>query len=116
MRKVIATLFLVSLVAGCSDFGCGNEVATRTTSPTAELDVVVYNRNCGATTGFNTQVSIVPSGQDPKGSGSALVLDGTVPLRVNWASETALTLSGLGSARVFHKAEQSKGVAISYEY
>lgn len=116
MSKVFAILLLVSLIAGCSDFGCGNEVAARTVSPTGKMDVVVYNRNCGATTGFNTQVSIVPAGQDPKGSGSVLVLDGTAPLRVNWASEAAVTLSGLGSARVFHKAEQFKGVAISYEF
>ena len=116
MRKVIAILSFASLATGCGDFGCGNEIDTRAASPSGKLDVVVYNRNCGATTGFNTQVSLVPSGHDPKGSGSVLVLDGAVPLKVSWASETALTLSGLGSARVFHKTVQFKDVTITYEY
>jgi hypothetical protein len=115
MRKIIVTLVFVSLISGCGDTGCGNEIASRTASANGKLDVVVYNRNCGATTGFNTQVSIVPTGQEPKGSGTVLILDGTVPLKVNWTSETSLTLFGMRSARVFHKAKQSKGVTISYE-
>ena len=75
----------------------------------------MFNRNCGATTGFNTQVSIIAAtGSLPDDSGNTLILDGTVPLQVHWQSNSALHLSGLGSAEIFKQASSASGAAVSY--
>jgi hypothetical protein len=39
--------------------GCANEVLSQTVSPDAKMKAVVFQRDCGATTGFSTQVSII---------------------------------------------------------
>ncbi|QRP63164.1 hypothetical protein I6J77_13715 [Rhodanobacter sp. FDAARGOS 1247] len=108
---VIATL---AAVAGC-DFGCGDEVVSTTSSPSHAISAVVFNRNCGATTGFNTQVSIVPAGAAPSGAGNTLILDGTVPLKFLWVSESKLLITGLGYAKVFKQERSVAGVSVVYD-
>jgi hypothetical protein len=115
-----ATLLALCLLglSGCDSVGitgdCENEVAQTVASPTGRLEVVVFNRGCGATTGFNTQVSIVQAGHLPDGPGNVLLMDGTVPLKVTWQSDTDLRLSGIGSARLFKQEPVVVGVSVAY--
>jgi hypothetical protein len=78
------------------------------------MDAVVFSRDCGATTGYSTQLSIVPSGHLPESSGNVLVLDGSVPLKLSWPSDGSLSVSGLGQGKIFHQSNQVSGVAVSY--
>lgn len=52
-------LFMWYELDGIFDGMCGNEIYTETWSPTKEYRVVVFQRDCGATTDFSTQVSIL---------------------------------------------------------
>ena len=38
---------------------CGNEIIKTITSPSNKKKLVLFERNCGATTGFSTQISII---------------------------------------------------------
>ena len=111
LRWVLAMAMLA--IAGC-DIGCDNQIVSSVASPSGTLHAVAFSRDCGATTGFNTQVSIVHGNAAPSSGGNILILDGTVPLELRWASESELRITGLGSARVF-KAESSIG-GVSAEY
>jgi hypothetical protein len=52
-------LFMVTVCcAGCVD-PCGNAVLSEEYSPNREFRAVVFERDCGATTGFSTQVSVL---------------------------------------------------------
>lgn len=107
---------LAALLVGCgAERGCANEVSVRVPSPSRSVDAVVFMRDCGATTGFSTQLSVVPARGQPVDGGNTLVLEGRVPLRLKWRSDTQLVVSGIGSARVFHQAIVEGGISISYE-
>lgn len=58
LMKLSALLPL--LLSACIE--CGNEELSRVPSPSGTRDAVLFSRNCDATTGFNTQLQIVPSG------------------------------------------------------
>ena len=82
------------------------------------MDAVVFNRDCGATTGFSTQVSIVAAHEEPSDGGNVLVLRGEVPLKLRWESETMLVISGIDGAQVVNSANAANaagGMKISYE-
>jgi hypothetical protein len=101
-------------LGGCASL-CDNEIAQVTLSPSGELTAVVFNRNCGATTGFNTQVSVLPSAELPTNDpGNLLILDGQVPLQIFWASDSQLSVVGLGASHVFKQEAQTSGVTVSY--
>jgi hypothetical protein len=108
---------LGALVAlqGCSG-GCTNEVGAVLEAPQGDRIAVVFNRNCGATTGLNTQLSVLPRGAaTPSQAGNALIADGTVPLKLRWKSDSELVVSGHQGATLFKQKHLANGVTISYE-
>src|SRR5574344_2251580 len=113
-RQLIALFFCLSALGGCGDM-CGNEISQTVSSPSGSLKAVVFNRNCGATTGFNTQVSGLSAADTRQNdSGNTLILDGSGPLQVQWHSDSALQLSGLSTAKVFKQGRSIAGVSVSY--
>jgi hypothetical protein len=57
--------------------GCMNDTHSEVLSPDARLKVVTFERNCGATTGFSTQISILDASDTlPNQGGSVLVIAG----------------------------------------
>ena len=54
---------------------CGNKVLTDVASPDMHNHAVVFERDCGATTGFSTQVSILPAGRAISDGGNVLIVD-----------------------------------------
>ena len=108
------TIAIILMVAGCSEM-CGNEVSQTVPSPSGKFAAVVFNRNCGATTGLNTQVAIVPGGTKiANDAGNTFIANGTVPLTLRWQSDAALQISGFGNVSTFKKESQVFGVTISY--
>jgi hypothetical protein len=113
LRSSFILLALSMVSSGCGL--CENKTSQTVISPSGKLKAVVFNRSCGATTAFNTQVSIIPAtGSLADEGGNTLVLDGTVPLKVEWGSDSGLNLSGLGIAKVFHQSRSVTGVSINY--
>ena len=110
LRLAMATF---ATIASC-DIGCGNEIVSRNASPSRAISAVVFNRNCGATAGFNAQVSIVRGNAVPSDAGNTLILEGTVLLKLRWVSESELRITGLGSAKVFKQEQSVGGVSLAY--
>jgi len=111
--RLLVALAIFLVISGC-DVGCSNDVVSSISSPSGDANVVVFSRSCGATTGFNTQVSIVHAGAAPVGSGNTLILNGAVPLKVQWLSASQLSISGLGAAKVFKQEQSVVGVSVAY--
>src|SRR5689334_1844736 len=61
---LLMTMVATLLTSACGSFGmCGNREVERVPSPDGTLEAVLFQRDCGATTDFSTQVSIVPTGE-----------------------------------------------------
>jgi len=119
---VPATALGIALLAGCADL-CGNEKLAEYPSPDRKWKVVVFQRDCGATTGFSTQAALVPiDGDWPNRSGNIFTSDtdhGAAPsgpgggpeLGVRWEGPTDLVLTHHPKARVW-AADGKAGVRI----
>ena len=102
-------------LSGCIS-SCDNEVVSTIASPSGVTNAVIFGRNCGATTGFNTQVSIVDAdGGTPRDGGNVLIVDQKVPLKISWDSDSELLIAGSGKTRVFKQETSVNGVRIRYE-
>lgn len=114
VARALAVTAIIGL-GGCAD-PCGNEVVASVASPSGAMRAVVFTRDCGATTGFSTQLSIVPAGDAaPAGAGNALILGDQVALTVQWRSDTELVVKGIGSAQVFRHEPAVAGVRVLEE-
>lgn len=104
---------------------CENRVLGVATSPDGARDAVRFERNCGATTGFSTQVSVLLHGERPTKSGNVFVADGdhgkaaSAPwggpwAELRWLGKHDLLVSYDGDARVFRQEREWSGARIRY--
>lgn len=87
---------------------------------------MLFQRDCGATSGFSTQISILDAGEAVAGTGNAFVADdahGTARIgewggpwaEVEWLSSSRLLVRYAAKARVFEKRREVKGVTIGFQ-
>src|SRR5262249_18103970 len=98
-RQSIVTFFAVAssaTLSGCDS--CDNEIQDEVYNSDRTLRAVVFMRDCGATVGDNTQVSVLPTADTlPGGPGNAFIEDrnhvDSVDLKVKVAWKAANVLS-----------------------
>ncbi|MET0654346.1 MAG: hypothetical protein ABWY94_02075 [Pseudoxanthomonas sp.] len=130
--SIIGALVLI-LVAAAAGFdhllgsSCVNEILEEFPSPDRAYKAVAFQRDCGATTGFSTQISILRFGRSlDDGSGNIYVADadhgaapsgpgGGPPVQVRWTGNRSLSVAGHPQARVFSSKAKYEDVAITYE-
>jgi hypothetical protein len=113
---------------------CENTVVNESLAPGGKTKAIVFERSCGATTGFSTQVSIMKAADDSTNTatwtrssqrGNAFVADtdhGRAPserwggprVHVEWLSATHLRIVHDQSTRVFTAAKRVSDVTIDY--
>lgn len=95
---------------------CGNDLAQEFPSPTGALKAVVFRRDCGATTSFTMNVSILPAGQAlPNDAGNVFVKDDDTAPTVRWIDETHLLISDTWPGKIFLSQPVLGKVQISYK-
>ena len=106
--------------------GCANRVISIFVSPDGRRQAVIFERDCGATTGFSTQVSVLPRWSRLRNvAGNILIADsdhGAAPegpgggprVDVAWEGRTKLLISFHRRARVFRARHRMNGVSVRY--
>jgi hypothetical protein len=96
--------------------GCQKIVHVKIPSPTSTLNAWIFELECGATTGFNTQLSIVPTKErlDYSRFPPAVVVDGKGNIEATWLSPTELAVSLAPSVKVYTRKAESNGVVLRY--
>jgi len=113
MRSCLLLIYPL-LLAGC-DPACENEISHDLPSPDGRHRVVVFSRNCGATTGFNTQATILPAGGHlADEGGNVFSIDGQDSARVSWTQDGRLAVIIAGDAAIYKKEDSVAGVGIDY--
>lgn len=124
--RILLALLLVPLLAGCDILGgCTDEVVRAVTSPDGLHDAVLFQRSCGATTAFTTQISIVAHGAAPEGGGNVLIADGDHGKAadtlwhgpwagIGWLAADRLLVVYDPDARVFSQSRTAEGVAVVF--
>jgi hypothetical protein len=125
--KILVLGVCVIAANGCGDGLCENTEVARYSAPNGQRDLIVFERSCGATTGFSTQATLVQSGREiPSGAGNVFIADtdhGAAPaaphggpqLNVAWETDAELRLSHHPNARVFLAVEQLEEVTFIYD-
>jgi hypothetical protein len=117
--QIIAVALALTL-AGCTDSGCANEAPAEHLSPDKQWKYVSFDRNCGATTGSNLQVSVLPAAKPlPSGAGNAFIADGNhgatnFVAQPEWIPARKLRITYSLKARIFKKEASVGPIEIEY--
>jgi hypothetical protein len=127
--------FALAVIAGVtvSNFSlsgageCRNQIISESNAPGDAMKYVVFQRDCGATTGFSTQVSLIKVGETLKNEvGNAFIADtnhdeapsgagGGSEVRIKWVSDTHIEIHHHQFTRVFRAERAVDGVQVDYE-
>src|SRR5262249_46373779 len=117
----------MAILSGCGSDLCRNRELQTIHSPDGKLKVVVFQRDCGATTGINTQISLLHINvRLPEDGGNTFIADtdhGKAPAglgggpdaKLQWVSERELIVKYDRRARVFRSERLVEGVTVRYE-
>jgi hypothetical protein len=115
----ILFLLLVLLLYSCATGMCGNEVFQEAGSPDGKYRAVIFQRDCGATTGFSTQVSILSAsatlGNKP---GNVFIADGHpdwTRIEVQWDDARMLTITYLSENKISKSKTKYRGITVNYK-
>jgi hypothetical protein len=110
------SIFGCLLLSGC----CENEVPSEHLSPDGEWKYVTFDRNCGATTRSNLQVTFLPAAARlPNEAGNTFIADdnhgaaGSIA-QLEWLAPHMLQITYSSKARVFKKESRTGIVEIRY--
>jgi hypothetical protein len=106
---------LVWMMAGAL-VDCAETDFTAIPSPGGQFEAVVHEVDCGATTPFNTQISVVKHILGYETSRDTLfVVDGQYVVPVRWLDETTLAVGVPAGERVYRKEAAFEGGRVVYE-
>ncbi len=89
MNKILVILISFMFVS-CSKLA-DNNIQKKTPSPSGNHTAIVFSRDAGATTVFNTQVSIIDSDKQlPDSPGNIFISDRMDAINVFWSNEREL--------------------------
>ncbi|CAN5666282.1 hypothetical protein BH09VER1_BH09VER1_01120 [soil metagenome] len=95
---------------------CGNDHEQAFPSPNGQLKAVIFRRDCGATTSYSMNVSILPAAQAlPNDAGNVFVKDDVTPPTVRWLDDTHLFISETWPGKILRNKPMLGKVQISYQ-
>lgn len=109
------TFYLIIYTANPFEGMCGNAILKEVQSPNKKHTVVIFTRDCGATTHYSTQLSILD--QDEKlenEAGNILVLDFEPKVEVRWKSDNELIVSYDKTFQKFKEEDSFDDIEIIY--
>jgi hypothetical protein len=97
---------------------CGNEIYKTFESPDKKLKAVIFQRDCGATTGYSTQISIIKNSRKlPNKAGNIFTTDGRPEenhIAITWLADRKIELQE-HTTKFYCKETSMNGVEITYK-
>lgn len=121
MKSIYVLIFVVIYLFHFSCFNlfeCKNEIIETIESPSKNKKVVIFQRDCGATTNGSTQVSILaPEAElhDGNGGNIFIVEDAKKDVIVEWKNDEELWIYSRNNIETYLKKEKLDGVSIVYK-
>ena len=124
--KIIHTTIALSLcLFGCAD-PCLNTPVDQAISPDGKLKAAIFVRDCGATSTWSTQVSIIEAGDSYGPRGNIFIVDDGhndvernaargPQVDVEWTGSNRLLITYAARSRTFLQEYEFDGIAINYE-
>ena len=113
-RSIVVAFLAALALSACGEL-CKNELVQTLRSPDGRFDAVVFTRSCAASTGYTTQLSVLPAETVlPDAEGNALVVRGDPRIVVRWETRRRLGVTGLGDANTKLKLTRIGEVEVRY--
>jgi hypothetical protein len=115
MSKFLTVLtILITWSCGLSNI-CDNEIVKEIYSPDKQLKAIIFKRDCGATTGTSSQLSILKADKQlTNEGGNAFVVD-KGDITIDWTGPKQLQVYFDSLGHTFEMKDKIEGIEIKYK-
>jgi hypothetical protein len=124
-RLRFAVVALLIGLDACFGSACGNTVLQDLPSPDNRRHAVVFTRDCGASTDFSTQVSVLTRARDATEAGNVFIADtdhGRIPagrgggpeVVAEWLDARTVRIRYRAGARVFKRDDRHDDINVQF--
>jgi hypothetical protein len=114
MKIICASILLFALVCSSCLPKCGNDTINQFESPDKKLKIVLFSRNCGATTGFNLQAYLLNSGEKLPNKGGNIFITDSGLVNVAWVSNNEVLVHFDKDVRIYKQEPERSNVNFKY--
>jgi hypothetical protein len=93
---------------------CETDIRQEVLSPDGRLKMVVFSRDCGATTGFNSHGSIIRVGEELPDDGGNVFITDKDEVMVSWREQDRVEITLKGSGSDFKLEKQFQGITLDF--
>ena len=113
MSRTITLILFALALSGCDM--CENTIQKNILSPDGSKKIVIFTRDCGATTAYSSQISILNKQASlPNWFGNTFTSDFSDPVTARWIDPRHVEISYLKGGRVSTAKSSVDGISISY--
>ena len=125
---MIIILFIGTLILMFKPYEmCGNHLIESKYSPNKKFKVLVFSRDCGATTGYSTQISILNSKDNLEendtgnifvagdNNGKANLIGEIIYVKTKWLNNENLIIEYDEKAQIFKNEKAENGIKVIYK-
>ncbi len=113
-KRFVSVFLLSAVMTSCLQTDCVNEVSKELASPDGKMKIVLFSRDCGATTGFNMQAMVLGANESlPDTPGNAFIFD-DCEASVSWQNDNSVLVVFDRNVRVFQKELSVSGISFEY--
>lgn len=95
---------------------CAVDIIATRVSPNGRMTAVIFQKDCGATTAYSTQVALIPAGKrfSAENYPIFLVISGTYPPDLKWVSDLEIEVHIPVSERIYKNERRVNDLNIIY--
>ena len=124
---VTAVIYFGIIIYSFGSDLCGNEIIETKISPNSTHKIIIFQRNCGATTDFSTQISVLEMDEnienksgnifsaDSDHGKAELTANGIINTKIKWINEKTVLIEYDKNVRVFQNEESINNINIRYK-
>ena len=124
---IIGIITYIGIIAYSFSDMCGNKIVETKISPNQSYKIIVFERNCGATTDFSTQISILKNNQtlenesgnifsgDSDHGKAKLNKNGLIDIKAEWLNNSVIVIEYDANTRVFENKKMIGNIKINYK-
>ena len=121
---IVACIFIFFSI---TDGGCVNKVYHSASSPDNVYKIMLFDRDCGATTGYSTHISILKINEELNDGGNVFIADddrgravshseykSLINISVRWVDNSTVQVKYDKNARIFKEKDKVGDIRIEY--
>lgn len=116
MSKVIIVATFLAFWSCDRGNMCDNEIVKEVYSPDKKFKAIIFKRDCGATTGTSSQLTILKGDEELENQkGNTFVVDDGEIIKIKWENQQQLTVYYDSLARTFEMKDRREDIRVKYK-